>query len=67
MPEMNGYAFLEEARRMPQYARLPAIALSGLAREVDIARARRAGYSSHLTKPISVERLLATVHDLLPH
>jgi two-component system CheB/CheR fusion protein len=67
MPDMNGYAFLEEARRLPQYAHIPAIALSGLAREVDIARAHRAGYASHLTKPISVERLLATVHDLLPH
>jgi two-component system CheB/CheR fusion protein len=67
MPGMDGYAFLEAARRMPQYAHLPAIALSGLAREVDIARARRAGYASHLTKPISVERLLATVHELLPH
>ncbi|HEX8479823.1 MAG TPA: CheR family methyltransferase, partial [Telluria sp.] len=67
MPDMNGYTFLEEARRLPRYAHLPAIALSGLAREVDIARARRAGYASHLTKPISVEHLLATVHDLLPH
>jgi two-component system CheB/CheR fusion protein len=67
MPDMNGYTFLEQARRLPHYAKLPAIALSGLAREVDIARARKAGFSSHLTKPISVDRLLATVNDLLRH
>jgi two-component system CheB/CheR fusion protein len=65
MPETNGYAFLEAARRMRKYAGVPAIALSGLAREVDVARARQAGFSAYLTKPASVDRLLSTLHLLL--
>jgi two-component system CheB/CheR fusion protein len=67
MPGMDGYAFLEAARKLPGYTHLPAIALSGLAREIDIARAHQAGFASHLTKPISVDRLLSTLHDLLPN
>ena len=67
MPDMDGYTFLETARQIPRCADLAAIALTGLAREADIERARRAGFASHLTKPISVDRLLATLHGLLPH
>lgn len=65
MPEMDGYAFIEEARRIPHCANLAAIALTGLARESDIDRARRAGYASHLTKPVSVDRLVSTLNNLL--
>jgi two-component system CheB/CheR fusion protein len=65
MPGMDGYAFLEAARRLPRYAHVPAVALSGLARESDIARARQAGFSAHLTKPVSVDKLIATLRELL--
>lgn len=66
MPEIDGYEFLRRVRAMPKYARLPAIALSGMRRDADIARAREAGFSAHLGKPVSVERLHEIVHDLLP-
>lgn len=65
MPDMDGYAFLEAAHKMPRYANVPAVALSGLAREADITRARDAGYGAHLTKPVSVEKLISTVRALL--
>lgn len=64
MPDMDGYAFLEAARKIPKYAHVPAVALSGLAREVDVARAHKAGFSAHLTKPISVDHLLTTLSSL---
>jgi two-component system CheB/CheR fusion protein len=65
MPEMDGYALLREVRAMPQYANLPAVAVTGLAREQDIARAREAGFSAHLGKPLSIERLMAIIPELL--
>lgn len=66
MPEIDGYEFLRMARALPRYGALPAIAITGMRRDVDIARARAAGFSAHLGKPMSVERLNAVVRDLLP-
>jgi two-component system CheB/CheR fusion protein len=66
MPEVDGYEFLRRVRTNPKLAALPAIAISGMQRDDDIADARAAGFSAHLGKPLSVERLSAVVHDLLP-
>ena len=66
MPGMDGYELLKAVRALPRYARLPAIAVSGLAREKDIAQARAAGFDAHLGKPLSVERLTGIIRDLLP-
>jgi two-component system CheB/CheR fusion protein len=66
MPGMDGYEFLREVRKMPRYAHLPAIAVSGLAREKDVAMAREAGFAAHIGKPMSVERLAEIIRALLP-
>jgi len=66
MPEIDGYEFLRWVRINPKLAALPAIAISGMQRDNDIANAHAAGFSAHLGKPISVERLSAVIHDLLP-
>jgi two-component system CheB/CheR fusion protein len=66
MPEMDGYQLLQAVHEMPQYAHLPAVAVSGLAREQDIAAARAAGFSAHISKPMSVDRLVEIICDLLP-
>lgn len=66
MPEIDGYEFLRMVRAVPKLANLPAIAITGMRRDADIARARAAGFSAHLGKPMSVERLNAVVRDLLP-
>ncbi|KGF83116.1 chemotaxis protein [Massilia sp. JS1662] len=65
MPEMDGYALLKAVREMPRHARLPAIAVSGLARPSDVARARAAGFDAHVGKPMSVERLMEMIGELL--
>lgn len=65
MPEMDGYGLLREVRKLPRHAELPAVAVTGLAREQDIARAREAGFSAHLGKPLAVDRLLAIIPGLL--
>jgi two-component system CheB/CheR fusion protein len=66
MPEIDGYEFVRRVHAIPKYATLPAIALTGMRRDADLDRAREAGFSAHLGKPVSVERLNAIVHDLLP-
>jgi two-component system CheB/CheR fusion protein len=65
MPDMDGYGLLAEVRKMPRYATLPAVAVTGLGREQDIAAARAAGFSAHLGKPLSVDRLLSIIPGLL--
>jgi two-component system CheB/CheR fusion protein len=44
---------------------LPAVAVRGLARPADIARARAAGFDAHVGKPMSMERLTEIICDLL--
>ena len=66
MPGMDGYALLRAARQLPRHSRLPAIAVTGLAREKDIAQARASGFDAHVGKPMSVERLTDIIRDLLP-
>jgi two-component system CheB/CheR fusion protein len=65
MPEMDGFQFLRELRQEPRAARIPAIAISGLGRDKDVAMAREAGFAAHLGKPMSVERLAGIIRELL--
>jgi CheY-like chemotaxis protein len=44
---------------------VPGIALSGFGMEHDVNRARAAGFSEHLTKPINFERLEEVIQQLL--
>jgi two-component system CheB/CheR fusion protein len=66
MPEIDGYELLRRVRANPRHAALPAIAVSGMQRDNDIADARAAGFSAHLGKPVSVERLGSIVRGLVP-
>jgi two-component system CheB/CheR fusion protein len=66
MPEMDGYEFMRAVHMMPRYARLPAVAVSGLAREQDVTMAREAGFAAHLGKPMSIERLAEIIREVLP-
>src|SRR4030095_68321 len=52
LPDRSGYELMEELRAQNG---LPGIALSGFGMENDITRARAAGFSEHLTKPINLE------------
>ena len=44
---------------------MPGIALSGYGREDDIHRSREAGFTAHLVKPASPDRLIETVRKVL--
>jgi len=67
MPEMDGYAFISKLRQDESVngnARIPALALTAHARAEDRERALRAGFQSHLAKPVEpaeLARLLSTM------
>ncbi|MBA3590562.1 ABC transporter transmembrane domain-containing protein [Methylibium sp.] len=55
---------IEAERGVPPGERVPAIALSGLARGDDRVRALQAGFQVHLAKPVNPDELIATIFTL---
>lgn len=64
MPEMDGYQLLRKLRKLPEMAKVPAVALTGYGRTADIERTRKEGFAEHLTKPLDLDRLLQIVRRL---
>jgi len=62
LPDRSGYELMRELRESKG---LPGIALSGFGMENDVSKARAAGFSEHLTKPINFERLEEAIRHLL--
>jgi two-component system CheB/CheR fusion protein len=61
MPEMDGYQFLQKLRAEAKRPPLTAVALTGFGRAEDVLEARRAGFDSHLTKPVHFEELIQII------
>jgi CheY-like chemotaxis protein len=66
MPYENGYSFLRNLRQvLPEDGgTIPALALTGFAREVDRERAFAAGFNQHLAKPFNRDRVLQALSEL---
>ena len=62
LPDRSGYELMRELSAMKG---LRGIALSGFGMENDVSRARAAGFSEHLTKPINFDRLEESIQSLL--
>jgi signal transduction histidine kinase/CheY-like chemotaxis protein len=62
LPDRSGYELMQDLRESKG---LRGIALSGFGMESDVNKARTAGFSEHLTKPINFERLEAAIRNLL--
>jgi CheY-like chemotaxis protein len=65
MPGINGYELVESLRRRAEYHGTPIIAVTGYSEYDDRARALRAGFNAHLTKPIDPSELLNLMNELL--
>jgi len=66
MPIEDGYALIRQVRawESEQGGRLPAVALTAYAREIDREEALAAGFQKHLPKPVEPEELVAVVAHL---
>jgi CheY-like chemotaxis protein len=65
MPERDGYDFIRDMRAMPGAAgRVPAIALTALARDEDRKRTLLAGYQVHISKPVDPAELVTVIATL---
>jgi len=62
LPDRSGYELMQELRSR---SKLRGIAMSGFGMENDILKARAAGFSEHLTKPINFDRLDEAIRSLL--
>jgi signal transduction histidine kinase/CheY-like chemotaxis protein len=65
MPGQDGFNFMGELRRRPELEKVPAIAVSAMARDADRIAALAAGFQEHIAKPIESSELLAAIGRLL--
>ncbi|MEH2122311.1 PAS domain S-box protein [Nostoc sp.] len=67
MPEVDGYMLIRQIRAMsPEMGgRIPAIALTAYAAEVDYQQAIAAGFEQHITKPVEPAKLIQAIANLI--
>jgi CheY-like chemotaxis protein/nitrogen-specific signal transduction histidine kinase len=64
LPDIDGYELLRKLRLMPGLEQVPAIALTGYAREEDRELALAAGYNAHIAKPADIGQILKLIKAL---
>ena len=65
MPDMNGYSALEALREDPETSVIPVIFLTAAASRADMRKGMELGADDYITKPYTVEELLAAVRTRL--
>jgi len=62
MPGEDGFELLRRVRALPSpYARIPAIALTAYAGEVNVRKSELSGFQGHLSKPVDPTVLVSTI------
>ena len=65
MPEMDGFALVENMRNMPELSPVTVMMLSSAGHRGDAERCRALGILSHLYKPVRKGELLAAIRSVL--
>jgi CheY-like chemotaxis protein len=67
LPHMSGYEIASALRRLAERQEaMRIVAISGISRKQDIARALAAGFDAHLTKPAEISDLLQVIQEAAP-
>ena len=61
MPELDGFGFIEEARKMTSAATTPIVVMTARNAEADVERAFVLGATSYVSKPFTKEALLGVL------
>jgi signal transduction histidine kinase/ActR/RegA family two-component response regulator len=61
MPDMDGYMLIRQVRAMPEFAKLPAIALTAYAAEINQQQVMAAGFQQHIAKPADPTILIGAI------
>jgi signal transduction histidine kinase len=66
MPDMDGYALIEQVRALDPHlgGRVPAVAVTAHASAQDRLRALHAGFQNHVAKPVEPEELAAVIKSV---
>ena len=67
LPHMDGFAVCHAIRRNKVFDTMPIIMMTGLTNKESIERASEEGANGYLAKPVSEEKLLATIDGCLAH
>jgi len=65
LPGMDGYAVLAALRNDPATCKIPVLALSADAMQIDIDKGLKAGFTHYLTKPVKVQHLMTALEAVL--
>lgn len=63
MPNLDGWAMIEQIRSTPHVAQTPVIALTAHAMETDRYRAENAGFDGYITKPFRISGFIGGIFD----
>lgn len=63
MPEMNGYTFISEMKKIPEFKSIPVIMLT--AHEETEPLFKRHGVRGYLIKPLDIQKLLDKITEVL--
>lgn len=64
MPEIDGYALMEEIRRQPRIGKIPSIALSAFTTDENRRKAFISGFQKYHTKPFEPDLLISEIRQL---
>ena len=65
MPNISGFEFLYDIRKIPSYMGVPVIIVSGKTGQDFLSEARSSGAFDVLTKPVKTEELISTIERAL--
>ncbi|MEI7765699.1 MAG: response regulator [bacterium] len=66
IPKKDGFEVLEEARKMPEFQKIPIVVISNLGQDTDKARALGLGATEYLVKvDFSIQEIINKIKDYL--